>query len=68
MVIIRLASLTERPEFSPWADVLTQKEIVAIRAARNIAAHAGYAAMNDDLFWSAVTVTVPEMIERLLSR
>ncbi|SMY12915.1 hypothetical protein BJEO58_02523 [Brevibacterium jeotgali] len=68
MVIIRLASLTERPEFAPWADVLSQQEITAIRATRNIAAHAGYAAMNDGLFWSAVTVTVPEIVERLLRR
>ncbi|MGV2820971.1 hypothetical protein ABZX73_08835 [Brevibacterium casei] len=65
MVIIRLASLTERAEFGPWLDVLTPAEIASIRATRNIAAHAGYAAMNDELFWNAVTLRVPEIITRL---
>lgn len=68
MVIIRLASLTERSEFEPWAHVLTCDELNAIRTIRNIAAHAGYAVMNDDLFWDAVTIRVPEIIKRLLSR
>lgn len=68
MVIIRLASLTERSEFEPWAQVLSRDELAAIRAIRNIAAHADYAVMNDDLFWDAVTVRVPEIIERLLRR
>lgn len=68
MVIIRLASLTERSEFSPWAELLSSQEIAAIRATRNIAAHAGYAVMNDELFWEAVTVSVPEIVERLLNR
>ena len=68
MVIIRLASLTERSEFEPWAQVLSQDEIAAIRTIRNITAHAGYAVMNDDLFWEAVTVLVPEIVERLLEQ
>lgn len=68
MVIIRLASLTERSEFTPWAQALSQDEIAAIRTIRNIAAHAGYAVMNDDLFWEAVTEFVPEIVERLLDQ
>lgn len=68
MVIIRLASLTERSDFAPWAELLTPREIAAIRATRNIAAHAGYAVMDDDIFWRAVTFTVPEIVERLLNR
>ena len=66
MVIIRLASLTERSEFGSWAQALTRDELAAIRTIRNIAAHAGYAVMQDELFWEAVTVRVPEIIERLL--
>lgn len=50
MVIIRLASLTERSEFTPWSQALSSDEIAAIRTIRNIAEHAGYAVMNDDLF------------------
>ncbi len=68
MVIIRLASLTERAEFAPWLDELTPMEVTAIRATRNIAAHAGYAPMNNEVFWNAVTVRVPEIIGRLLKR
>lgn len=68
MVVIRLASLTERSEFAPWAQALTHDELAAIRTIRNSAAHAGYAVMDDDLFWEAVTVRIPEMIERLLKR
>lgn len=66
MLIIRMASLIERPEFGPWAAILTGDEVNAIRTLRNIVAHAGYAAMNDDIFWQVVTVEVPEVVERLL--
>ena len=68
MVMVRFASLTERSEFAPWAELLTDQEIVSIRAMRNIVAHAGYVAMDDDLFWEAVTELVPEVVERLLSK
>lgn len=67
MLIIRLASLTEQPEFGPWAAMLTDDEINAIRTMRNIVAHSGYASMNDDIFWETVTRNVPELVERLLS-
>lgn len=66
MVVIRLAALLERPEFDEFADRLTADEITAIKATRNIAAHAGYVGMNDDLFWAAVTIRIPEIIGRLL--
>ncbi|MDJ1371374.1 antitoxin [Gulosibacter molinativorax] len=66
MVIIRLAALLERPEFGDAAALLTPDELAAIRTTRNIAAHAGYGSMNDDLFWIAVTRRVPEIIRRLL--
>lgn len=66
MVVIRLAALLERPEFAASAQALTSDEITAIRVTRNIAAHAGYVGMNDDLFWAAVTTRIPEIIHRLL--
>lgn len=68
MVMVRLASLTERSEFAPWSELLTAQELTSIRAMRNIAAYAGYAAMDDDLFWEAVTELVPEVVKRLLCR
>ncbi len=67
MVVIRLASLLERPEFTAQAVQLTSDEITAIKATRNIAAHAGYVGMNDDLFWAAVTVRIPAIVRRLLA-
>lgn len=66
MAIIRLAALLERPEFSASALLLTAEETAAIRTTRNIAAHAGYDGMNDDLFWIAVTSRIPAIIRRLL--
>jgi len=66
MVVIRLAALLERPEFAGLAENLSADEITAIKATRDIAAHAGYVGMNDDLFWAAVTVRIPEIVTRLL--
>lgn len=67
MVVIRLASILERPESAVSAEKLTADEITAIKATRNIAAHAGYVGMNDDLFWAAVTVRIPEIVRRLVA-
>ena len=67
MVVIRLASLLERPEFTVLAQTLSAEEIIAIKATRNIAAHAGYVGMNDDLFWAAVTFRIPEIVRRLVT-
>ena len=66
MVVIRLAAVLERPEFAASAGLLSFDEITAIKATRNLAAHAGYIGMNDELFWAAVTVRIPEIIRRLL--
>lgn len=68
MVVIRLGALLERPEFAALAENLSADEITAIKATRNIAAHAGYVGMNDDLFWAAVTIRIPEIVTRLLNR
>lgn len=67
MVVIRLAALLERPEFAGLAENLSADEITAIKATRNIAAHAGYVGMNDDLFWAAVTIRIPTIVRRLLA-
>lgn len=66
MAVIRLAALLERPEFATHAHLLSADETAAVRATRNIAAHAGYEGMNDDLFWTAVTTRVPAIVHRLL--
>lgn len=65
MVIIRLAALLEREDLAPYLTAVTEEERRAIRTTRNIAAHAGYRAMNDGLFWLAVTERVPEILDRI---
>ena len=68
MAMIRLAALLERQEMTETAGAaLSPDELAAIRTTRNIAAHAGYRNMNDDLLWLAVTERVPDILERLLS-
>lgn len=68
MAMIRLAALLERQEMTETAGAaLSPDELAAIRTTSNIAAHAGYRNMNDDLLWLAVTERVPDILERLLS-
>ncbi len=64
--MIRLTSLSEKTEFGPWAQVLTPGELAAIRSIGNVALHPECAVLDDDLLWDAVTVRVPEIIDRLL--
>ncbi|MDO5093098.1 MAG: antitoxin [Propionibacteriaceae bacterium] len=65
VVILRLAALLERQDVAQLDAVLTAEEAAAIRTTRNIAAHAGYKSMNDDLFWLAVTERIPDILRRL---
>lgn len=67
MAVIRLAALLERAEFASFARLLSDDEVAALRTTRNIAAHAGYIGMNDDLFWTAITVRLPAIVRRLLA-
>lgn len=66
MAVIRLAALFERPEFGVASAALGEDEIAAIRTTRNIASHAGYPGMNDEIFWLAITQRVPSIVRRLL--
>lgn len=68
MALIRLASLLEKRAFNPYAALLTEEEVGAIKATRNIVAHAGYVGVNDDLFWATVTNRLPELLDRLLDQ
>lgn len=65
MVIIRLAGLLERDDLAPYLSSVTVEERRAIRTTRNIAAHAGYRAMDDGLLWLAVTQRVPRILDRI---
>lgn len=65
MVIIRIAALLKREEHANALNVLTDEEKRAIRTTRNIAAHAGYRSMNDELLYLAVTRRIPGIIDRV---
>lgn len=67
VAVIRLAALFEDEEsqFGELLAVATKRERTGITHTRNIAAHRGYAVMNDDQFWETVTTDVPAFIEKL---
>lgn len=67
VAVIRLAALFEDEEsrFGALLTVATKRERTGIAQTRNIAAHRGYAAMNDDQFWETVTTDVPAFIEKI---
>lgn len=62
MAIIRAAALFETDEFVPFVTDTPAEVATALRTMRNIASHAGYRAMNDDLFWVTLTVELPPHI------
>ncbi len=62
MAIIRAAALFETDEFAPFVADTPAEVVTALRTMRNIASHAGYRAMNDDLFWVTLTVELPPHI------
>lgn len=62
MAIIRAAALFETAEFAPFITDTPAEVVTALRTMRNIASHAGYRAMNDDLFWVTLTVELPPHI------
>lgn len=68
MAVIRLASLTERADFAPWLEALTVEEVAGIRAMSDIVGDAGYATVDDKVFWETVTVRIPMIVGRLLRR
>lgn len=67
VAVIRLAALFEDEEsrFGELLAVATKRERTGITHTRNIAAHRGYAVMNDDQFWETVTTDVPAFIEKI---
>lgn len=67
VAVIRLAALFEK-EQERFGDLLagvTQLERNGVTQTRNIAAHHGYAAMDDERFWRTVTVYVPALIAKI---
>lgn len=64
MVVIRAAALFELREFDALLGDVPSDVIDAIRTIRNIAAHGGYRAMNDDVFWTTLTVHLPPHLEQ----
>jgi hypothetical protein len=63
MVIIRTAALFEVSKFATFLGDVPDEVVRGITTTRNIAAHSGYRAMNDDLLWDTLTEKVPPLIE-----
>lgn len=64
MVVIRAAALFELREFDALLGDVPTDVVDAIRTIRNIAAHGGYRAMNDNVFWTTLTVHLPPYLEQ----
>lgn len=63
MVVIRIAALFETAEFSAYLGTTPEEARRGIVTMRNIASHAGYRAMDDDVFWSTLTTLVPSLLD-----
>lgn len=62
MVVIRIAALFETAEFSAYLDATPEEARGGIVTMRNIASHAGYRPMDDDVFWSTLTTLIPSLL------
>lgn len=66
VAIVRLAALfDEGTRYGELLAVATPRERIGIAHMRNIAAHQGYAAMDEEQFWLTVTVDMPAFIAKL---
>lgn len=66
VAVVRLAAILEdERRYGELLAVATARERTGIRHTRNIAAHQGYATMDDDLFWETATVDMPAFIRKL---
>ncbi|MDW4574494.1 helix-turn-helix domain-containing protein [Microbacterium sp. M3] len=63
MAIIRTAALFEMDEFAEYLGDVPDEVVRGITTTRNIASHAGYRSMNDDLFWDTLTVHLPPYLD-----
>ncbi len=59
MAIIRTAALFETDEFTEYLRDVPEQVVHGITTTRNIVSHAGYRAMNDDVFWDTLTIHLP---------
>ena len=63
MVIIRMAALFETDEFADFVDATPELARRGIITMRNIAAHVGYRAMDDSVFWETLTTLIPPLLD-----
>ena len=52
-------------EDAGWEPLAADLERRGVAGTRNMAAHRGYAAMDDEVFWDTITVQVPALIAKL---
>lgn len=65
LAIVRVASLFENGDFADYLGSVPDGARRGVIATRNIVAHAGYVAMDDELFWRTIDVDLPPLLARL---
>lgn len=65
MAIIRLAALFEDERFHRSLSSVSETERRGIATTRNVVAHHGYRAMDDERFWRTITIDVPALLRRV---
>jgi len=66
VAVIRLAARFEdERRFGALLGEVTERERMGIRQTRNIAAHHGYASMDEETFWETTTVDMPAFVAKL---
>ncbi|WP_166844080.1 antitoxin [Isoptericola sp. BMS4] len=66
VAVLRLAALFEDEKtFAPLLESATEVERRGIAHTRNIAAHVGYATMDEDTFWVTATQHMPAFIAKV---
>lgn len=62
IAIVRTAALFEVDDFAAFLSATPPDAQRGIRQSRNIAGHAGYTAMDDDVLWTTLTVHLPALL------
>ncbi|MBX3193932.1 MAG: antitoxin [Microbacteriaceae bacterium] len=65
MAIIRLAAIFEDDRFEAFLTPVPESARRGIATTRNLVAHHGYRAMDDERFWLTITVHVPDLLDRI---
>lgn len=63
MAVIRTGALFDTDEFRDYLIDVPDDVVRGIKTTRNIASHAGYRSMDDDVFWETITTHLPPRLK-----